>query len=83
MEYALNDVHQGGILQFNEVAYRRSKEVAAWRVDHPGMETADALHNLRLQGALEIQAVSSKTTALLEAFARRLQQLKVQVTGNA
>jgi hypothetical protein len=82
-DYALNDVHQGGLLQLNEIAYARSKEVAVFKKEHPEQASSPTLDAMRSRGTVEIQSVVRKVGPLLEVLARKLEQLKSRITDNA
>jgi hypothetical protein len=82
MDYALNEVHQGGLLRFNEAAYRRAQQIEALRSAASGEINPAEVRVIRMEGAIEIQALARDVTGLLDVFARRLQTLRAKIVGD-
>jgi hypothetical protein len=75
VQFALEDLHQAGILQFNDAAYRRTQQLRAL----PKERRAAEERLIRSEGALEIQRIASKVDGLLDVLSKRLQTVSAQI----
>jgi hypothetical protein len=69
-------------LQFNTVAYRRRQQLRAMKGSPVDSASGSAIRLVRMDAALEIQALASKVDSLLDVFARRLESLSAKLMGN-
>lgn len=77
VQFALQDLHQACLIQFNSAAYQRTMKLRTLPPD----ATPSDIALIRSQGALEIQNLGAKADTLLDVLSQRLRTLTHQIRG--
>jgi hypothetical protein len=79
IQFAMQDLHQACLLQFNSAAYQRTMALRAMPSDASPQE----VELMRAKGALEIQNLGTKANALLDVLSQRVRTLSGEIVGTS